>query len=426
MLASTSTRERGCSGVKDPLLTDQEHEQIEEAVALVSKKEDLQENHRYFATFSRDYGLLGARPGNKRGLSRRQWIERHVFVKNKQGVVVHMTLNPAQRRLEAAILRMERKGAPVRIVILKARQIGFSTYIQAFCFWAILNIANTRCLMVAHRNPTAKAIFAKVHTMRKMLRRADKSPYNFAMPHKSRTELAFDEPMFSAIEVDSAEVDEPGHGDTVQILHKTETSRWKDALRKAKGLEQILPELPGTYGFDETTANGDTGYFRDEFWEAWESKGGTHALFVAWFEQPEYRWTSIHQKYEIAAGVRTEIESTISDDEEVLLTEQYFERGVGWRFVDYDQLAWRRHMLKTKMGSDVGNFNEQYPSTPEEAFLASGRPAYNGESIKRALQRMAVEGEHFEIGPVEPIDVVGTVMPEGASLLERLEAESPS
>lgn len=407
--------------MKDPLLTTEEHDQIEKLVERVTQDPKLQENQRYFATFSRDYGVLGCRRGNTRALSRRQWIERHVCVKSKQGVIVTMKLNPAQRRLEAAILRMERRGVPVRIIILKARQIGFSTYIQAFCFWAILNVANTRCLMIAHRNPTARAIFAKVHTMRRMLRRADGTPYDFAMPHKSRTEVAFDEPMNSAIEVDSAEVDEPGHGDTVQILHKTETSRWKNALEKAKGLEQILPELPGTYGFDETTANGDVGYFRDEFWDAWEGESGVHPLFVAWFEQPEYRWTSINQREELAEDVREAIHETLTKDEEALLELTYYQRGVGPRKVDYDQLAWRRHMLKSKMGNNLDNLNEQYPSTPEEAFLASGRPAYDGERLKLAM-RMTSEPKRYEIGPVEDIAVVGSVNPEGAAFIAELDA----
>jgi hypothetical protein len=387
-------------------------EAIEEACALLEDAREA-DTLRWSLLYGRDTGLHSWSRSNKlplekrwywheRGgwqrirtrMSRREWIERHVKIKTKGGEVQPLKLNQAQRVLEAKILRMERAGLPVRIQILKGRQLGMSTYIQAVLFWAVMTIPLFRVLMVAHRKSTMKSIFAKIHFMRRRLCKQDGKPFDFLVPVKSREALEIADPIGGSIIIDSAEVDEPGHGETVDGVHNTETSRWPNAAEKAKGIDQVIPEKPWTYAFDESTANGDTGYFRDKFWrcEAKQSgenvddeeefASGWQAIFLAWWLDPQYRWSAIFGKPPTEEHV-AKIESTLTDDERWMLRQQYLVHGKGWVNVDYDCIAWWRYFLQEKLNGDTGKLLEQYPPSPRHAFIATGRPCFETELLDR-------------------------------------------
>ena len=130
----------------------------------------------------------------------------------------------------------------------------------------------------------------------------------------------------------------------------------------------------------ESTANG----FGNPFHTMWDGavKGinGFVPFFSAWFETDEYR-TEPPEGFE-----RTY--------EEIELAERFG--------LDDAQLYWRRLKIGAN-GPDM--FKQEYPATPEEAFLASGRPVFDPEviftsfnSAPAPIARMAVEE-----GAVRPI-----------------------
>ena len=57
----------------------------------------------------------------------REYIESCLKIRTKSGAVVPFCLNAAQQKLYAVAKRQQDEGKPVRIIILKARQLGFST-----------------------------------------------------------------------------------------------------------------------------------------------------------------------------------------------------------------------------------------------------------------------------------------------------------
>ncbi|HUU85490.1 MAG TPA: hypothetical protein VM243_18480, partial [Phycisphaerae bacterium] len=58
------------------------------------------------------------------------------------------------------------------------------------------------------------------------------------------------------------------------------------------------------------------------------------------------------------------------------------EQALQQRFdLDLEQLAWRRWAIANKFSGDERKFREQFPSTPEEAFLVSGSPVFDAERI---------------------------------------------
>ena len=60
-----------------------------------------------------------------------------------------------------------------------------------------------------------------------------------------------------------------------------------------------------------------------------------------------------------------------------------------------EQMNWRKYTINNKCQGDVELFMQEYPSTPEEAFIASGRPVFNTASVRKYLNH-AKEGTKVE------------------------------
>lgn len=409
--------------------------ELEAEVCRITGDAQLRENHRFFKLYSAEDGIYGWRKGNPWGMSRRRWIERFIWVKNKGGVdddgnpvpagkIIPFRLNAAQRRLEAQIVRMERANLPVRIILLKARQQGMSTYVEAFQLWFAMTHAHGRGLIVAHRKETSKILFSRLKLMVQKMRKESGALWEFKLPYASRQDLKFGAPIDSEVVVDSAEVDEPGRGDTVQVAHLSESPMWKGAEAKADAIMQVIPEEPGTYAFNEGTAKGAVGWFHDEFWKGWESQYGLssggeesegssmvawHSMFFPWFIHQEYRWTRVHQRDTLPPQLLHELKESLNDDERWLLEQSYVVRGVGWVQVDYDQLAWRRYAIANKCRGSLDTFHQEYPAKPEEAFLASGRPIFDYHLLREQRQKCMAD----------PISTGSLVDPEGEEQMAR-------
>lgn len=65
------------------------------------------------------------------------FIQTFLKIKTKEGHITKLILNPPQRRLYEAIKKQWEEGRPVRIIILKARQMGFSTLTEAILWLGI-------------------------------------------------------------------------------------------------------------------------------------------------------------------------------------------------------------------------------------------------------------------------------------------------
>ena len=87
------------------------------------------------------------------------YIENCLKIKTKSGTVVPFRLNDAQRKLYAVAKRQQDAGKPVRLIILKARQLGFSTLTEGLIFHACATRKNVNALIVAHREDATANLF---------------------------------------------------------------------------------------------------------------------------------------------------------------------------------------------------------------------------------------------------------------------------
>ena len=305
------------------------------------------------------------------------YIENCLKIKTKSGTVVPFRLNDAQRKLYAVAKRQQDAGKPVRLIILKARQLGFSTLTEGLIFHACATRRNVNALIVAHREDATANLFRMSKLfydelpapVKPMLRASNAQELVFENPSKLRSEREARPGLRSRIRCATAGGRGIGRSDTLQCVHLSEYAFWPDgADGKAStlaGILQAVPSLPGTMVVIESTANG----FED-FKERWDAavagENDFEPVFFAWFENPDY-------SMQVVPG-------TEWTPEERELRDAY-------RLTD-GQLQWRRWCIANNCGGSLDMFRQEYPASPGEAFLHSGTGVFDNEQIVLRLERL--------------------------------------
>lgn len=389
----------------------------------------------------------------KKPLREREWIERFVRIRDKRGNLIPLKANHTQRNFHAAVLRQERARLPVRQIVLKARKQGISTWSEAMGFTGSVREKHYKTLVIAHDDDTATEVLKMVHLMRDNTPRASGGTWQFSLKHQATYHLAWNGPMFGEMKIASAQKSDPGRGFTPSFLHLSEMAFYPDAARATQSLLNSLPKLSSTTAIIESTANGDSGVFRDRFWTAWDERElplsertqSWNSNFYPWFWDNDCRWsTTIGDGREPPAELLLTIAKSLTDHEKWLLEQTFFKRwsptdeweqviidrplegtaarkwrrkGCGWRKVDYDQLAWRRLQIRDEFNGDPlrpetwSAFQEEFPSTPEEAFRATGELVFDALLIQDRLKEACEPYWRGDLVDVAPDIVTKTMTP---------------
>lgn len=307
----------------------------------------------------------------------KDYIESCLKIKTKSGTVVPFRLNDAQKKLYAVAKRQQDAGKPVRLIILKARQLGFSTLTEGLIFHACATRKNTNALIVAHREDATANLFRMSKLfydelpapVKPMMRSSNAQELVFENPSKLRSEREARPGLRSRIRCATAGGRGIGRSDTLQCVHLSEYAFWPDgADGKAStlaGILQAVPSLPGTMVVIESTANG----FED-FKERWDAavagENDFEPVFFAWFENPDYAMPAVP--------------GTEWTPEERDLRDTYH--------LTDEQLQWRRWCIANNCGGSLDMFRQEYPASPGEAFLHSGTGVFDNEQIVLRLERL--------------------------------------
>ena len=233
-------------------------------------------------------------------LNVREYIETFLKIRTKDGTLMPLRLNQPQDRMYQAVKSQWDAGKPVRIIVLKARQMGFSTLTEAIIFAITATRFYTDCMIVAHKDEATANLF------RMSLRYYENLPEPMKPMRKASNahELVFDKPahykgrrpgLGSSIKCATAGGSGVGRSATLRCLHLSEFAFWPGDKRETlAGLSQAVPDKPGTMIIIESTANG-----YDEFKNRWDAaveaqrrgEDGYLPIFFAWYEMEEYRRT---------------------------------------------------------------------------------------------------------------------------------------
>ena len=298
-------------------------------------------------------------------INTKKYIEEFIKIRDKSGKIIDFRLNMPQQRLYDIIKRQRKEGKPVRIIILKARQMGFSTLTEAILFKETATKFNVKTGIITHLDTATTNLF----NMSKGF--YDNLPDNMkpSIKNSNAKEIIFDNEygtgLKSKIKCMTAGTSGVGRSDTFNNLHISELAFWQgDVKATLTGLFQAVPNLPNTMIIIESTANGFEHY--KALWDmAVKGESDFIPLFVGWNELDEYRMP--YTGFELTK-------------EEKELKEMYN--------LDNDQLEWRRWCIKNNCSGDIEQFQQEYPINPEEAFLTSGRPVFDIRKVIKRLQEI--------------------------------------
>lgn len=258
----------------------------------------------------------------------------------------------AQRQVVREVERQHNLGKPVRIIILKARQLGMTTISEGIVYvWSFVH-PGTNSLVIAHETDTSQSAFEKSVMFWEYW------PYRDFYHLKSSTQRRMIWDHGSQIRIATAKNVKSGRGRTLQALHATECAFWDDPETLMTGLRQTIPNKFGTLIILESTANGIGNWFHATWEGAVSGTNDYTPLFFPWFLHPEYRLPLC----------------TINSDDPDLDTPELELNKLG---APLEALEWRRtYGIPTLCHGDEELFKQEYPSTPDEAFLKTGRNVF--------------------------------------------------
>jgi hypothetical protein len=294
------------------------------------------------------YGkILDQRPGSLRGRTVGMALAEHLLlVRTREGGAAPLKANAAQRAFE------RRRGE--RNIVLKARQMGLTTWAAARFFLKTITQPGTLTLEVAHTQEAAEEIFRIVH------RFLDWMPEELRAGalRTSRAnvrQIVFPE-LDSQYRVVSAGDRNAGRGLTVQNLHCSELARWPgDPAETLAGLRASM--APGAELILESTPDGVGGCFHEEWQKAGETGMVRH--FFPWWMERRYRGKAVD-------------EASLTEEERALITRKR---------LDLEQIGYRRQIRADFRGLA----RQEYAEDEESCFLASGNSVFELEAIEKRL-----------------------------------------
>lgn len=270
-------------------------------------------------------------------------------IRTKSGRIEPFTFNRAQEYVHERLELQKQKTGKVRALILKGRQQGCSTYVQARDFHIVSTTRGMKSFILTHDAEATKNLF-------EMTKR-----YNDELPEglipapdtSSAKELKFSS-LGSSYSVGTAGNKSVGRSQTIQLFHGSEVAYWPHAEEHAKGILQAVSNENNTEIILESTANGIGNYFYNIWMAATTGSSEFQAIFIPWYWQPEYRLLeSTNDSHGLA-------------DEEQALMDAHADKGL-----TKEHLYWRRKKL-SEFSNDhetsIELFNVEYPMTALDAF----------------------------------------------------------
>ena len=280
-------------------------------------------------------------------------------IRDRDGGFKPLVANAAQREFE------KKRGR--QNIVLKARQMGMTTWIAArFFLWTVTH-PGTLTVQVAHTQAAAEAIFRVVQRMWENL------PVELREGPLKRARANAGQMVFGKIDSEfrvwSAGDVNAGRGLSVQNLHCSEVSRWPgDASMTLAGLraalapegEMVLESTPnGAYGaFYEEWCRGEGPGFRAQGSEGWLDEGLVRHFLPWWME---------------AAYVSEAVPEELLREDEAALVARYG--------LSAAQIGYRRGLERSYGGLRLQEFAED----AETCFKATGACCFEVSAIEERL-----------------------------------------
>jgi hypothetical protein len=302
----------------------------------------------------------------------RPWIEQNLCIRTKDQQLLPLALNAVQADY------YHRRGS--RDLILKPRQLGFTTLVCALFFGDAVLHPNTVSAIVAHDADSSRRIFAIVRLYWERLPQAEK--HRIGKPQILNRQEMYWPKLNSRFYVGTAGAFTFGRGQTITNLHCSEFAFWP---RPAEALVALTEAVPSQGRIViESTAHGMGNALHDLWVAAKAGENGYTSHFYRWWQDPNYQLEDPDP-----LGVLAE-------------DEQQLRESYG---LSEEQIRWRR-AKRRELGD---SFAQEYPEDDVTCFLASGRCCFDVTALMAAQQRIAGEPEPELLAQLQ--DEAGNAVP---------------
>ena len=318
--------------------------------------------------------------------------------------IVPLALNPPQKICNAVAEKQKAEDGFVRIMLLKARRFGGSTWFQARSYSKVSLYPNRNAFIVAHEQESTSTLFEMAKLMHQ------RNPIAPSTVKNNEKALKFDLPngqgLKSEYRIASADNTSAGRSQGVHFLHASEEAFWRDGDTLLKGLMQTLPDPPAySEVVRESTAQGFGNSFQVDCFKAYGEGRYPYYVkrlcdvaphmpdaknnFTFAFKDPAQSWVLVfipwflHDRYQAQFDTDDQrekfqklIDQKVYDHEEKQWIDSEDKKLQSKYGLTLEQLHWRRWAIENKCRGNIRTFLEEYPSTVEEAFLSTGTNVY--------------------------------------------------
>lgn len=293
-------------------------------------------------------------------------------IRTKSGQILPFDINSAQQHLDRCAAKQLAETGKIRILVLKGRQQGISTYIEGRLYWRVTHNAGRRAFILTHEAEATNNLFEMADRYHQLC----PPPFKPRVGASSQRELSFDL-IDSGYRVGTAGNKNTGRSSTIQYFHGSEAAFWDNASDIAKGALQAVPDEMATEVFIESTANGKLNWFYEQWMLAQGGESEYLPVFIPWFWQKEYR---------------------TKPSDKMIITREEMELMKLYE-LDMQQIAWRRKKIAELSSAGLrgeDEFRQEYPCTWEEAFEASSLGlAFEKLSRQKHLVRNFTPPDHW-------------------------------
>lgn len=307
---------------------------------------------------------------------------------SKSGELIPFTLNRAQLYLYKRAQQQLKAKGKIRLVVLKGRQQGLSTFIGGYLYHRTIYSKGMLTFIFAHDSDGSNSLYNMVRTFYDQTVSTDIRP---PLSASNAKELLFNE-IGSGYRVGTAGTTGLGRSKTIQQLHWSEVAYSPHCEEHARGVLQAVPDMAGTAVFLESTSNGEGDYFHRMCQAAQSGNSDYELCFIPWYWQDDYKRT-------IDADFK--LDNTKNDSEHV--SEADYMDLFAKDGLTLEHMAWRRQKILTDFHGDVVRFMREYPFTPEEAFQSNSNDAFiKPMMVRRARNNPAITTSAPLIFGVDP------------------------
>lgn len=311
------------------------------------------------------------------------YAERCLKIRTKDGGIKPLLLNTAQKYVHDIAEKQLREKGRVRIICLKGRQQGMSTYIEGRFFWRTTTRRGVRAFIVTHDREATKNLFEMAD------RYYQNCPEMLRPAIGASNEKEMDFPaMDSGYKIGTAGNKQSGRSQTIQFLHASEAAFWSNGELLARGLFQAVPSgehAQNTEIWIESTSDGVNNFFHSEWEKAQAGMSDFAAVFVPWYWQSEYAmdwkkdWHITQEEKDIAEKFNLNL------------------RQIAWRRMKIQELGEVDGSGAISLSMGVDAFKREYPNTPEEAFAMPSGAEFKEEWVKYYYKELSGKGMNIFI-----------------------------